>query len=257
MPALVSVLISLFSPSGAVRPTTASTCCAIRYCAHAWAALASYLESHHTYWTWRPLMPPEALTPCMYARTVSRSTDESTGPLMSKKPPIVIEPPLTPDCDWLLEPVPPEVAVDPPPPLELAELGAWAPETWPLKPALPPCVKERTVITPSTEATTTEPASRATAIRSRMLRATTSSSAVSYGRTKDLPTLRDPYASVRSSTRNSARACRLSWRTSDRCFVCLAVSGAVAGAMGRRAGAGGAPSGHLHRLARLRGCSDQ
>src|SRR5258708_1177312 len=109
MPALVSVLISLFSPSGAVRPTTGSTCWGMRYCAHEWAALASYLESHHTYWTCRPLMPPDALTPCMYARTVSRSTDESTGPLMSKKPPIVMDPLRTPDWDRLAEPAPPEL----------------------------------------------------------------------------------------------------------------------------------------------------
>jgi hypothetical protein len=40
---------------------------------------------------------------------VSRSTEESTGPLMSKKPPMVIDPPLTPDCDCELEPVPPAV----------------------------------------------------------------------------------------------------------------------------------------------------
>jgi hypothetical protein len=65
MPAPVRVPISLFSPSGAVMPTTASTCCEMRYSAHEWAALASYFESHHTYCTWRPLMPPAALTPCM------------------------------------------------------------------------------------------------------------------------------------------------------------------------------------------------
>src|SRR5256886_11216605 len=77
-------------------PTTASTFCAIRYRAHCPAELASYFESHQTYSTWRPLMPPAWLIACMYARTVSRSTDESTGPVMSKKPPIVIFPPLPP-----------------------------------------------------------------------------------------------------------------------------------------------------------------
>src|SRR5256885_5883688 len=71
-------------------------------------------------------MPPAWLIACMYARTVSRSTDESTGPVMSKKPPIVIFPPLTP----------PE-----PPPLVWVEPGAlgiaaglaplWAPDTSP------------------------------------------------------------------------------------------------------------------------------
>jgi hypothetical protein len=33
--------------------------------AHACAELASYFESHQTYCTWRPLMPPLALTACM------------------------------------------------------------------------------------------------------------------------------------------------------------------------------------------------
>src|SRR5437762_3433866 len=143
MPAPVSVLISLFSPNGAVRPTTASTCCEMRYSAHACAALASYFESHHRYWTLRPLMPPAAFTFCMYARTVSRSTDESTGPLMSKKPPMVMDPPPTPDCDWLLDPVPPEVAPPGtevcPPPCVCSE-----PDTWPWpNPAAPPWVKVR------------------------------------------------------------------------------------------------------------------
>src|SRR6266571_2817661 len=124
MPAEVSVPISLFSPSGAVMPTTASTCCAIRYSAHECAALASYFESHHTYLTWRPLMPP--------------------------------------------------------------------------------CWKARTVITPSTEATTKEQAMRETATRSLILRATTGPSEC------DLlgmlspgpgPALRNGYAPVRASTR--------------------------------------------------------
>src|SRR3989442_11956154 len=79
-------------------PTTASTFCAIRSRAHCPAELASYLESHQTYSTCRPLMPPPALTACMYARTVSRSTDESTGPLMSKKPPMTIVPPSRHRC---------------------------------------------------------------------------------------------------------------------------------------------------------------
>src|SRR5437899_8153410 len=127
MPAAVRVLISLFSPSGAVRPTTARTFRAIRYWAHAWAELASYFESHQTYSTWRPLMPPAWLIACMYARTVSRSTDESTGPVISKKPPMVILPPLTPP--------------DPPPALEPPDPGGlgiaaglapdWAPDTSP------------------------------------------------------------------------------------------------------------------------------
>src|SRR4029077_15749223 len=95
MPAPVSVLISLFSPRGAVKPTTASTFCEIRYCAQLCAELASYLESHQTYWTCRPLIPPEALTACMEAQPVSRSTEESTGPETSKKPPMVTVPPLT------------------------------------------------------------------------------------------------------------------------------------------------------------------
>src|SRR3982074_46979 len=90
MPCDVSVDISLSSPGGAVGPTTAITCCEIRYWAHWWAELASYFESHHTYSTCRPLMPPAALRACMYARTVSRSTEESTGPVMSKNPPILI-----------------------------------------------------------------------------------------------------------------------------------------------------------------------
>src|SRR6266850_8145917 len=94
MPALVNVWTSLFSPRGAVHPTTASTCCAIRYWAQACAELASYFESHHTYCTLRPLMPPAELTFCMYARTVSRSTEESIGPVMSKKPPMTMFPPV-------------------------------------------------------------------------------------------------------------------------------------------------------------------
>src|SRR5258708_9583260 len=114
-------------------PTTASTCCEMRYSAHEWAALASYFESHQTYLTWRPLMPPAALMPCMYARTVSRSTEESTGPLMSKKPPIVMVPPPTPDWACELDPAPPDVVG----PL----FWAVAPDTSPdgLTPPKPPC----------------------------------------------------------------------------------------------------------------------
>src|SRR2546430_16586193 len=89
MPALVRVLISLFSPSGAVSPTTASTCCEIRYWAQACAGLASYFESHQTYWTFPPLMPPCALIICLYGRTVSCWTHESHVPLLLTKPPIV------------------------------------------------------------------------------------------------------------------------------------------------------------------------
>src|SRR5260221_132727 len=100
---------------------------------------------------------------------------------MSKKPPIVIEPLLTPDCDWLLEPVPPEVE----PGTEPWPDDCWAPATWPEdpNPPTPPCVKERTVMTPSTAATTTDPASREMAMRSRTVRATNRTSAAqSLGR---------------------------------------------------------------------------
>src|SRR5579859_938027 len=261
MPALVSVLISLFSPSGAVRPTTASTCCAIRYCAHAWAALASYLESHHTYWTCRPLMPPEALTDCMYARTVSRSTDESTGPLMSKKPPIVIDPLLTPDCDWLVEPVPPPVgpfdwlplAPDPDP------FADCAPATSPPVASVPPRVNVRTVMTPSTDATTTAPARRATAMRSLMLRATKGDLRKSKlkstgGRQTALLALREGYARVPRSTQTRVSPCaERRWRGAGRHVVRLALPRPVGRKVGGGRDSGPASPARIRAPARLRG----
>src|SRR6266568_1935113 len=90
---------------------------------------------------------------------------------MSKKPPIVMVPPLTPDWDCELDPVPPDVAAVEP----FWPVDADSPDTWPdgLKPPRPPCWKARTVITPSTEATIREQAMSATATRSLILRATT------------------------------------------------------------------------------------
>src|SRR5438445_8836625 len=88
----------------------------------------------------------------MYARTVSRSTEESTGPVMSKKPPIVILPPLTPP-----EP-PPLVWVDPGALGIAAGLAPdWAPDTSPCctKAVEAGWVYDRIVVTPNTAAMTT------------------------------------------------------------------------------------------------------
>src|SRR5256885_16865743 len=86
---------------------------------------------------------------------------------MSKKPPIVMVPPPTPDWDCELEPVPPDVG------------AAWlfeavSPDTWPdgLNPLRPPCWKAGTVITPSPEATIKEPAMRGTRTPPQKFRAT-------------------------------------------------------------------------------------
>src|SRR5207247_11065815 len=87
---------------------------------------------------------------------------------MSKKPPIVMVPPPTPDWDCELDPVPPDVAA-----VELLfwPVDAVSADTWPdgLKPPRAPCWKAMTVITPSTEATTREQAISATAPGSRIL----------------------------------------------------------------------------------------
>jgi len=49
----------------------------IKYLRAAWPSWR-VLESHHTYCTWRPLIRP-GVHACMYAATVSRSTEESIG----------------------------------------------------------------------------------------------------------------------------------------------------------------------------------
>src|SRR5579872_2868449 len=122
-------------------------------------------------------MPPDALIACMYERTVSRSTDESIGPVMSKKPPIVIEPPPTP-CEPPAEPpgLPAVVA----PAAAPGVPAAWAdppcsPATWPCwaTRAEPGWPRARTVITPRTAANTTAAPRRETATRSRRPRETT------------------------------------------------------------------------------------
>src|SRR5438132_13456753 len=97
----------------------------------------------------------------MYARTVSRSTDESTGPVMSKKPPMVILPPVTP-------PLPP-LDCEPPEPGALGIAAGpaplWAPDTSPCCTIAVEAgwVYDRIVITPSTAAMTTAAPSSETA----------------------------------------------------------------------------------------------
>src|ERR1700704_4003338 len=117
-------------------------------------------------------MPPAALILCMYARTVSRSTDESIGPLMSKKPPIVILPPLAAPPPGFDAPAPAEVVVVVEPGVE----ALWPPDApCPLSATdiAVGCVNERTVMAPRMQATTTEAAVRETATRARVSRATT------------------------------------------------------------------------------------
>ena len=96
---------------------------------------------------------------------MSRSTEESTGPLMSKKPPMVMVPPAT-TLPPALEPPLEPVAFATPLPL------ACEPETfpWPISATVPEAgsMKARTAMTPNTQATTSEVAVKATAMRSRI-----------------------------------------------------------------------------------------
>jgi hypothetical protein len=123
-------------------------------------------------------MPPAALTLCMYARTVSRSTDESIGPVMSKKPPMTILPPAgAPPVDPPADPVGPvdPVVEEPVPCVEaIGPLEAPVPES--ANEDDDGCVRDRTVITPRMQAMTTEAVVRATATRARVSRVTTGQS---------------------------------------------------------------------------------
>src|SRR5437763_9291857 len=102
------------SPTPA-EPTTANTLLSlINLFAQLAASVGLNFESQSMSCSILPLTPPASFTLLKYARTVSRSTVASTGPVSSKSPPTTTVPPVkacVPACP--APPAPPPVTVPP------------------------------------------------------------------------------------------------------------------------------------------------